>query len=157
MPVVMINNKKCTGCRMCEQACSLFHEAVEGANLPRLAIAVDEATGVVKGMGCLQTACGQCADICPEKAIEVHSIEVAVPGVSQPMRGFVLLVNEEKCTNCGACYEECPTGMIKEHPVRHVAYKCDLCGGTPQCAVACQDPNPKAVAVRPGGRDLGDD
>ncbi len=62
--------------------------------------------------------------------------------------GYVLKVNEDKCTNCGACYDVCPYGVIREHPDRAVAYKCDLCDGTPQCVAFCQNPHVLAVEVR---------
>ena len=36
----------------------------------------------------------------------------------------------------------------REHPDRAVAYKCDLCDGTPQCVAFCQNPHVLAVDVR---------
>ena len=54
----------------------------------------------------------------------------------------------EECINCGACYDACPLGVIKEHPDRPVAYKCDLCDGTPQCVAFCQNPNVLAVGLK---------
>lgn len=147
MPSIMIMNKKCTACHACEEACSRFHEDGDEKLAPRLHITEDPELGI-KGLACLQTGCGKCAESCPEDAIEKLPIEVTLLG-RPPIKGFVLKVNEDKCTDCGVCYDECPTGVIKKHPKRDKAFKCDLCGGTPQCHLACQEPNPKAVMVMP--------
>ena len=64
------------------------------------------------------------------------------------VKGRVLMVDEEKCDNCGDCYDVCPYGVIHEHPERKVAFKCDLCDGTPQCIAFCQNPNVLAVDLK---------
>jgi Fe-S-cluster-containing hydrogenase component 2 len=154
MPYVMVSNKKCTGCHMCELACSAWHEGVYRPSLSRLTIAVNPTTAVIKSRTCLQTACGKCAEACPEGAIEQVEIEVR-PAGGEPVKGFVLKVNEAKCTDCGACYDACPTGVIKRHPDRGVAYKCDLCDGDPQCIAFCQNPHVLAVSLRVSKADQG--
>ncbi len=63
----------------------------------------------------------------------------------EPAAGYVLKVNEDLCTNCGTCYDACPYDVIREHPDRAVAFKCDLCDGTPQCVAFCQNPHVLAV------------
>ena len=60
----------------------------------------------------------------------------------------MLVVDEDKCTNCGDCYDVCPYGVIHEHPERKVAFKCDLCDGTPQCIAFCQNPYVLAVDLK---------
>ena len=147
MPYVMVSNKKCTGCHMCELACSARHEDAYRPSVARLSIAVNPTTAVIKGRTCLQTACGKCAEACPEDAIEQHLIEVKATGLD-PVKGYVLKVNEEKCINCGACYDACPLGVIREHLDRPVAYKCDLCDGDPQCIAFCQNPHVLAVGLK---------
>lgn len=147
MPYVMVTNKKCTGCHMCELACSAWHEDAYRPSVARLSIGVNPTTTSIKGRTCLQTACGKCMEACPEEAIEQREIEVKIPG-ADPVKGYVLKVNEEKCIDCGACYDVCPTGVIKRHPDRGVAYKCDLCDGEPQCAVFCQNPHVLAVQLK---------
>jgi Fe-S-cluster-containing hydrogenase component 2 len=148
MPSILISNSKCTGCRMCEQACSRFHEGPDEDSLSRLTIEVAPDTGAVKGRACMQAACAKCALNCPEGAIERQPVQIDVEG-APPLKGWVLKVNEDKCSNCGTCYDVCPNGVIKEHPTKGVAFKCDLCGGKPQCFIACQDPNPRAVKILP--------
>ena len=116
-------------------------------SVARLFAEVNPTTTAIKGHTCLQTGCAKCADACPVGAIERYPIEVTAVGLD-PATGWVLKVNEGTCTNCGACYDVCPYGVIREHPDRAVAYKCDLCDGTPQCVAFCQNPRVLAVDVR---------
>jgi carbon-monoxide dehydrogenase iron sulfur subunit len=147
MTHVMISNKKCTGCHMCELACSAWHEGAYRPSVARLSVAVDPTTTVVKGQTCLQTTCAKCQEACPEGAIERLPIVVTATGLD-PASGYVLKVNDGLCTNCGTCYGVCPYGVIREHPDRAVAFKCDLCDGTPQCVAFCQNPHVLAVGLR---------
>jgi Fe-S-cluster-containing hydrogenase component 2 len=147
MPHVMISNKKCTGCHMCELACSAWHEGAYRPSVARLFVEVNPTTTAVRGHTCLQTACAKCEEVCPTRAIGRHEITVNAEGL-ELVSGLVLRVDEDLCTNCGLCYEVCPQGVIHEHPERAVAYKCDLCDGTPQCVAFCQNPHVLAVDVR---------
>lgn len=147
MPHVVIDNKKCTGCHMCELACSAWHENAYRPSVARLRVDVNPTTIAVKGTTCLQLGCAKCEEACPEEAIERRPIVVESEG-SEPAPGYVLQVDESRCTNCGVCYEACPRGVIFEHPDRHVAVKCDLCDGRPQCIAFCQNPHVLAVRTR---------
>jgi carbon-monoxide dehydrogenase iron sulfur subunit len=147
MPYVMIDNKKCTGCHMCELACSAWHEGAYRPSAARLFVEVDPTAARVRGHSCLQTACAKCEAACPEGAIKRHPITVTATGLD-PVEGEVLTVDEDLCTGCGTCYDVCPQSVIHEHPERKVAFKCDLCEGTPQCVAFCQNPHVLAVGVR---------
>jgi Fe-S-cluster-containing hydrogenase component 2 len=147
MPHVMINNKKCTGCHMCELACSAWHEGAYRPSVARLFVEVNPSTTAVRGHTCLQIACAKCEEVCPTGAIGRDEIAVTATGLD-PVSGMVLRVDEDLCDNCGLCYDVCPQNVIHEHPDRKVAYKCDLCDGVPQCVAFCQNPNVLAVDVR---------
>jgi Fe-S-cluster-containing hydrogenase component 2 len=152
MPYVTISNKKCTGCHMCELACSARHEAAYRPSVARLRVEVNPSTILIKGSTCLQAGCAKCLEICPESAIKREVITVTPPTTDSAI-GYVLKVDEALCTNCGDCYAVCPYHVIHEHPDRHVAFKCDLCGGDPQCIAFCQNPNVLAVSLRTNKAD----
>jgi Fe-S-cluster-containing dehydrogenase component len=46
-----------------------------------------------------------------------------------------LMIDEALCTGCRSCLIAC--SQIGFHPQKEVAFKCDLCGGEPQCARFC--------------------
>ncbi|MDN5357625.1 MAG: hypothetical protein PWR17_794 [Candidatus Methanomethylophilaceae archaeon] len=43
------------------------------------------------------TACGACADVCPQDAITIDEIAV---------------IDLDACVDCGACVDECPNDAI---------------------------------------------
>jgi ferredoxin len=45
------------------------------------------------------SACGICADVCPEDAITIDDVAFIV---------------QDKCVDCGACVDECPSAAIVE-------------------------------------------
>jgi Fe-S-cluster-containing hydrogenase component 2 len=151
----MILRKKCTGCHMCELACSIQHEGAYRPSVARLFSDCDVTTAEIKGRTCLQTGCAKCQEACPEDAIVTKEITVKVEGafagkekIGDEVKGVVLVVDESKCTNCGDCYEVCPYDVINEHPDRQKAFKCDLCDGEPQCIAFCQNPFVLAVDLK---------
>jgi carbon-monoxide dehydrogenase iron sulfur subunit len=155
MPHVMISSKKCTGCHMCELACSAQHEGAYRPSVARLFSEVNPTTGATKGHTCLQLGCAKCQKACPVDAIVTKEITLTIAGdfaakekVGETVKGYVLVVDEEKCTDCGECYDVCPTGVIHSHPDREVAFKCDLCDGDPQCIAFCQNPHVLAVDLK---------
>ena len=155
MPHVMISRKKCTGCHMCELACSAWHEGAYRHTAARLRVECNPSTAEIKGFTCLQSGCAKCEDACPEDAIVRREIAVRPEGdfagkdkLGAEISGVVLVVDEARCTNCGDCYDVCPYGVIAEHPVTGKAFKCDLCEGTPQCITFCQNPHVLAVDLK---------
>jgi len=151
----MILRKKCSGCHMCELACSAYHDGAYRPSVARLFSDCNPTTGEIKGRTCLQTGCSKCQEACTQDAIETREISVTPHGAfagkektGDTVKGYVLVVNEEKCNNCGDCYDVCPYDVIKEHPDRQKAFKCDLCDGTPQCIAFCQNPYVLAVDLK---------
>jgi Fe-S-cluster-containing hydrogenase component 2 len=125
---IMRELSRCSGCRMCEIACSLHHEGkiwpeasrvrvfmlVPGADFPHL---------------CAQCHDYPCVEACPVKALSVDKLTSAV------------LVDREKCTSCMSCISACPGRIPFLHPSDNKATICNLCGGDPECAKICQEGN----------------
>jgi len=123
MPYLYGDSLKCTGCRICELYCSLFHEQVLNPRKARLRM-VREEPAIDKPIACRQCADPPCAKVSPANAIMRDGV------------ADIVILNESKCMGCGACVEACPFGSIWLHPERKIAIKCDLCGVcVPRCPV----------------------
>jgi Fe-S-cluster-containing dehydrogenase component len=126
--VVVYDQALCSGCRICETICSLIHEGVANPKYARIEIDRD----VLNANRCTIYACMQCEDAacveaCPKDAIQIDR-----------MSG-VKTIREESCIGCGICIRACVVtpSRIRLNETTQKAYKCDLCGGTPQCVDAC--------------------
>ena len=118
----------CTGCLLCEMACSLTHEKT-GVN-PRMSrIRVDfyPEKGIITPNVCRLCTRPACVEACPENAL------------SQDKKSGVILLHAERCTGCGACIEACPFDALFMHPETEKAIACDLCAGDPQCVRYCMN------------------
>jgi Fe-S-cluster-containing dehydrogenase component len=49
----------------------------------------------------------------------------------------LVTIKASKCIGCRRCVMACPSGHINYNQNKGAAYKCDLCGGQPQCAKYC--------------------
>ena len=67
--VLMIDYEKCTGCRICEQVCSVKHEGVSNPARSRIKIVKWESEGRYVPVGCQQCESAPCMAICPVQAL----------------------------------------------------------------------------------------
>lgn len=118
--------EKCSGCRKCEIACSLFHEKRVWPEASRIRVFM-----IVPGAEfphfCTQCNDYPCVKSCPTKALSVSNDTEAV------------LVDKEKCIACGLCIDACPGRIPHIHPKEKHILICDLCDGDPQCAKVCTE------------------
>ena len=122
---LVANPTSCTGCCTCETVCSLLKTGRILPEMARLRIEREPFEGRFVPHICHQCSLPACLSSCPEGAV----------GVSK--KNGVVNIDPEKCTGCRTCVEACPFGAIVFDPERGKAFKCNLCGGDPQCARFC--------------------
>ncbi len=117
---------KCSGCRKCEIACSLFHEKRIWPEASRIRVFMIVPGAEVPHF-CTQCEDYPCVKSCPVNALSISEETEAV------------LIDKEKCIGCGECIDACPGRVPHIHPTEKYAVICDLCGGKPQCVKVCQE------------------
>ena len=126
--VIAIDPDRCTGCRMCELACSLKKEGVCSPLLSRVRVVTVEREGLDVPLLCLHCADPPCAMVCP------------VTAISEDGKTGAVEVNDDLCIGCGLCLVACPFGVILLDPQSRGKrmLKCDLCSGEPNCVRFCE-------------------
>ncbi len=122
---VSVDPSKCTGCGICEYACS----QEKGESNPLLSrIRVVRMKPLFNfALACRACEDAKCVKACPEKAL------------SQAENTGVIMINEKKCKGCDWCVQACEHGGITIQSESGLAVACDLCGGTPQCVEFCPE------------------
>jgi DhnA family fructose-bisphosphate aldolase class Ia/Fe-S-cluster-containing hydrogenase component 2 len=118
---ILVDVERCSGCRICELACSFFHEKVFDFSLARLRVKASEDGRTFTPYVC--TLCYSCVNACPNGALRVNSRTGAVE------------VSPELCQGCGICVDFCPVKVLKLINGRLLL--CDLCDGLPECVKWC--------------------
>ena len=116
----------CSGCHMCEIACSLHHEEWIWPEASRIRV-FRPFPGVEVPHLCAQCDDYPCVESCPVDALSVDEDTTAV------------ITDQERCISCGICIEVCPGEVPKLHPETGKVLICDLCGGDPECVKVCQE------------------
>ncbi|MFH1242456.1 MAG: 4Fe-4S dicluster domain-containing protein [Pseudomonadota bacterium] len=125
--VLMVNYQKCTGCRLCELVCSVMHDGVSNPERSRIKVMKWESEGLYIPMSCQQCEDAPCMNVCPVKAVS-----------RDKDFGFVA-VDYEICIGCRSCVAVCPFGAMNYNTIDRKVFKCDLCGGDPQCVRFCEE------------------
>jgi len=128
--MIVVDVDKCTGCRMCETACSFYHSGAVNRHTARIKVLNLYKSGVDGPVVCAQCKERYCVD-CPTGAITIGPL------------GQVI-VSPTLCTLCKKCENNCPIGAIEIF--NEIVYVCDLCGDSPRCTEACTE---KAITFRP--------
>lgn len=118
-----INIEKCTGCKLCELACSFARTG--SFNLSKSLIKAAADGYIYAPITCLHCADPDCARVCPTGAISKNGAHGAVT------------IDESKCLGCLLCTLSCPHGGIFYSSLEDKVSKCDLCDGSPECVKFC--------------------
>lgn len=122
---ISVNAAVCSGCHLCELICSLVHHGECNPELAGVHINKDVFSGDYRIETCRQCPDSPCLDACPVQAIH-HEENIGA-----------IVIDEKECTGCRLCEEACPYRMIGFLQDKNLCFKCDLCGGKPQCVHYC--------------------
>jgi len=125
--IIAIDYDKCTGCRICELACSLLNTGETDPEKSRIRIVkieeeADTLSIPVLCMKCIEPAC---AAVCPMGAIS-----------DDPSTG-ARIIDKDKCIGCSACVYACPFGAITIDRAVGNSFTCNHCEGDPTCVKFC--------------------
>jgi len=123
--LIFIDVEKCTGCRLCELACSLKHEKRFQPSKSRIHALIWAEEGLSIPVVCNHCDDAPCMGACRYEALW-----------RDPATGAVLVV-EDRCIGCKMCMVACPYGCMGYDKDTRKALKCDLCGGDPECCRVC--------------------
>ncbi len=121
---LLVDTKKCAGCRTCMLACSLAHYGQTSLSLARIQVRSDAFATFPDDIAqsqCHQCPYPSCVAACPVGAMHID----AGTGVRT--------VDVDKCIGCERCIAACPytPSRVQWNPVERHAQKCDLCLDTP--------------------------
>ncbi|MCK4274013.1 MAG: 4Fe-4S dicluster domain-containing protein [Dehalococcoidales bacterium] len=114
----------CTGCGLCQLACSMVKEKQPNPARARISIQRLVMDGLMLPRICLNCKKPPCIDACRRKAI------------TKDVRTGWVTIDKEKCNNCKLCIAACPFSAIVVTPEDEVLL-CDVCEGNPKCVEMC--------------------
>lgn len=131
---IKVDPKLCTGCRACEEFCSINQEGVINPALARIHVIKDYSNNIFLPILCLPCNDKPCISACPESdAIVVDEITGSV------------VIQEQYCTGCSRCIHACEIGAIqflrqqgRGKNGKAVVIKCNQCKGEPWCVKVCE-------------------
>lgn len=123
---IMVDQEKCTGCRLCEMACSVNKEGASNPARARIKIIKWETEGFYLPMFCQHCEDPVCESVCPVNA------------VSRDRDLGRVTVDRELCIGCRSCVSACPMGGVGFDGAAKEVLRCDQCDGDPTCVKYCQ-------------------
>lgn len=117
---------RCTGCNICEYACSMEKEQTFNPVKSRIrAVRLNPLFNVA--VACRTCKNAPCVGACPKDALH------------QSSETGLVAIDEAACDGCGWCIGACEYGAITLHPETRKAVLCDTCEGKPACVQWCPE------------------
>lgn len=124
-PALVVLPELCTGCRLCELACTIHKKGDFSPGWGLLETGRSPDLTKCFALTCFQCGNAPCKDVCPRQAITVST------------KTGALVVDRWGCNGCGLCVTACPFGMIQMGQKGPAVIKCDFCAGSPDCVKVC--------------------
>ena len=123
---IAVNPEKCTNCKACEIACSIWHEGKATLHNSRIKVQGWKDVGAYFPVVCQNCEKPVCEEICPTKA----RVKAESTGA--------MVTDATKCVGCKSCIMACPFAAPNVHRDTRKTMTCDLCGGDPACVKFCK-------------------
>ena len=132
---LIIEEYACWGCMACETACKQEYNPVNAAHAVKYLTVRGDGPKLMNGkLDFLWrvNVCKHCEEPACIKACPVEAITKREDGI--------VILDQDKCTGCRCCIEECPYQAIGFDDEKQSAFKCNLChhrvdqGLYPACA-----------------------
>jgi len=120
--MIKINNKSCTGCRICEIVCSMHHNRVVNSGKARVRVVTKWPWEDTPNL-CRQCPKPKCVGSCSKGALTITA-------------GHPVL-DAGRCDKCLSCVEACPYDAIFTDPESGLPIPCDTCDGEYNCSQWC--------------------
>lgn len=120
--MIKINSQSCTGCRICEIVCSMYHNGVVNTERARLRVATKWPWEDQPRL-CRQCKNPKCVESCPRGALAVSN--------NRPV------LDASRCDGCRDCAAACPFDALFTDPDSGVPIPCDTCDGKYNCSRWC--------------------
>lgn len=135
--VLAVEISKCTGCEACVLACSFQNTGVFSVVKARIQVTKFKDKGINVPLFCQQCGNAPCLTVCPSRALQRDRVLGTV------------YVDRSRCIGCRMCSQVCPFGAISYDEESGIAFKCELCEGSPKCVEVC---TPGALRYVEAGR-----
>jgi Fe-S-cluster-containing dehydrogenase component len=124
--IILFDPERCTGCRRCEEACSVRHKGkADALGSSSLRVVHHPAQNSFLLLSCFQCKDAPCTAVCPQEVLR------------QEREYGPLTIDQARCATCACCAMACPFEILHLNENYKITGMCDLCSGAPECVKCC--------------------